>query len=413
MATYDVSLSQYFDGELGGSFNASPTSLTVARGDTIRFTRSDLGGSSQTMTVSGFTTARFTSATNITLSSNGAVGSRIVRADATLGSFSLTASAGSLGSITISITITSGLDTTPDDFSFAAATLAQPGSLIESNVVTITGINTAVSVSVNAGSFMADLDGVWRTSGTILQGQKLQLRLGASGAYNATTSMTVTVGTVSRSFSVTTANDPGSGEIIPFPFTSGELGLNNIIDFFGGVIPLDGVVAPRNLRAYMKGAGYVPNIAQNGNIPSSGNLSVRQFLGSATALYFLRYPGFRSAGGSTVNGAVTPSVDWSYAGANVSYNPRIGFGSIAASCEYRYRVLPDAGSTLNVVSSISGSINAFSAWGTEAGIVLSVTVPFYTEHIITGTVEFQVRHRSYPSVVLSASARYSLSGVGP
>lgn len=98
------------------------------------------------------------------------------------------------------------IDTTPDAFSFTDVTLAAFNTLTTSNAVTITGIDTATSVSVTgAGSPQIRIEGgSWVTSGTITNGQSLEVRLTSANTSATANAATVTVGTVSDNWSVTT-----------------------------------------------------------------------------------------------------------------------------------------------------------------------------------------------------------------
>lgn len=124
-------------------------------------------------------------------------------------SFSTTLSAMiDVGGVTDSWSVTTlGGDSTPDAFSFTDQTGVALNTMATSNIINIGGINTGVSVSVSGtGSPQVSIDGgVWGTSGTISNGQSLQVRLTSANAYVTTYAATVTVGGVSDTWSVQTA----------------------------------------------------------------------------------------------------------------------------------------------------------------------------------------------------------------
>lgn len=95
-------------------------------------------------------------------------------------------------------------DTTPDAFTFTDVTGADPSTLTTSNTVTITGINTAATVTATGGAQFSINGGGWGTSGSITNGQTLAVRLTSSASYSTAVSSTVTVGTGTDSWSVTT-----------------------------------------------------------------------------------------------------------------------------------------------------------------------------------------------------------------
>ncbi|MCD8494074.1 MAG: DUF1566 domain-containing protein [Alphaproteobacteria bacterium] len=98
-------------------------------------------------------------------------------------------------------------DTTPNVFHFTDLTDVELSTLTTSTAVTILGINTATSVSVTGGgspNIRIGSSGSWVTSGTITNGQTLEVRLTSSNSGDTTLSATVTVGGVSDQWDVTT-----------------------------------------------------------------------------------------------------------------------------------------------------------------------------------------------------------------
>lgn len=112
----------------------------------------------------------------------------------------------SVGGITNDWNVTTlGADTTPNAFDFTPnVTNANPGTVTTSNSVTISGINTSTPVSATGGAQFRINGGSWGTSGNITNGQTLEVRLTASASFSAAVSTTVTVGSVTDSWSVTT-----------------------------------------------------------------------------------------------------------------------------------------------------------------------------------------------------------------
>lgn len=99
-----------------------------------------------------------------------------------------------------------GSDTTPDAFSFTAATGA-PGALVVSNTITITGINApAPVVAINGDVSVAG--GAFTPGPTVItNGQTLAVRTTASATNGALVTATVSVGGVAAAFNVTTVAD--------------------------------------------------------------------------------------------------------------------------------------------------------------------------------------------------------------
>lgn len=113
-------------------------------------------------------------------------------------------------------------DTTPDGFSFTDVTEAVPGTLTVSNSITIGGINAAVAVSVSGGEIRIN-GGSWGTSGTVNNGETLEVRVTSSGSNSTGVTATVTVGGVSDIWSVTTAA-PAAGPSCPNGGTIAAIG---------------------------------------------------------------------------------------------------------------------------------------------------------------------------------------------
>jgi hypothetical protein len=101
---------------------------------------------------------------------------------------------------------TAGIDTTPNAFTFTDETGQALNALNTSNIITISGINAPTSVTVTGtGSPQISINGgAWATSGTITNGQTLQVRLTTANAFTTTRSATVNVGGVTDVWSVTT-----------------------------------------------------------------------------------------------------------------------------------------------------------------------------------------------------------------
>ena len=114
-----------------------------------------------------------------------------------------------------SITRSAVQDTTPDNFvDFTPVTNAASNQIQTSNTQTITGITGNVNVSVSGdGSPQVAIDGGFFTAtpGTIANGETIQVRLTSSTTASAENVADVTIGTVTKEFSVTTAASGGSG----------------------------------------------------------------------------------------------------------------------------------------------------------------------------------------------------------
>lgn len=95
-------------------------------------------------------------------------------------------------------------DTTPDSYSFGSRSDTEPGALVESETVTIRGINTAAPISVSGGEYRVNGGAYRSTASTVGNGSSVQVRHTASLMFNTATVTTLSVGGVSASFTSTT-----------------------------------------------------------------------------------------------------------------------------------------------------------------------------------------------------------------
>ncbi|HXH05490.1 MAG TPA: hypothetical protein VNI83_02755 [Vicinamibacterales bacterium] len=133
---------------------------------------------------------------------------------------SATVTAGSL-SDTWSVT-TASQDVTPDPFSFVDRDGVPVSTVVDSNVVRITGITGQVATSITGGAYRICGDSACSTApafatapSAVTAGQYLQLRVTSSGAHATTVAATMTVGNVSDTWTVRTLGDPCAGAVPP------------------------------------------------------------------------------------------------------------------------------------------------------------------------------------------------------
>lgn len=196
-------------------YSASPTTFTFTDQTGVPLSSTI---TSNTVTMYGLEVALPVSITGGTYSKNGgAYGSGATTAN-NFDTFTLrhTSAAGVSSIVNTALTVggytdtftstTAGADTTPNAFTLTPATQGLPSQLVYSNVATITGINVATPIVVTPGcEFRVNIFVGWLTTGTITNGQTLQVRGLASARVGTTTNYGVTVGTVAVTFSVYTA----------------------------------------------------------------------------------------------------------------------------------------------------------------------------------------------------------------
>lgn len=104
-----------------------------------------------------------------------------------------------------------GSDSTPNPFEFDARTGVAPDTAVESNDVTITGIDVPTTVSVSGGAYSIENSAFTDADGVITAGQSVRLRVTSSPSPSAASHATLTVGGVSGDFSVITRAGNGGG----------------------------------------------------------------------------------------------------------------------------------------------------------------------------------------------------------
>lgn len=110
-----------------------------------------------------------------------------------------------VGDVAASFTSTTeAADASPSAFSFDDVTDARRNRAVESNVITVSGINVATPISVLGGGAYSVNGGAYRTSSSTVQaGDTVQLRVTAPKAQYATVHTTLTMGDRSDVWSVT------------------------------------------------------------------------------------------------------------------------------------------------------------------------------------------------------------------
>lgn len=110
-----------------------------------------------------------------------------------------------IGNSSFTFSVTTLLkDITPDNFSFNDKTNIAKNSWIESEVITISGLNTLATISVNNLEYSIDGNEFTTHSGTIENNQDLKVRVLSSSDFNKTTSGTISLGNYTTEFSATT-----------------------------------------------------------------------------------------------------------------------------------------------------------------------------------------------------------------
>jgi hypothetical protein len=95
-------------------------------------------------------------------------------------------------------------DTTPEPFAFVDQFDLPPDAEVQSNAITVTGINAPAPISVTGGEYSVNGGAFTPDDGTVPNGASVRVRLVSSSSYSTTVSAVLTIGGVSDTFSVTT-----------------------------------------------------------------------------------------------------------------------------------------------------------------------------------------------------------------
>lgn len=140
---------------------------------------------------------------------------RVVAPAANLATASATLTVGGVAATFTVTTAGVAVDTTPDPFTFRSLSGVTPGSLVSSAAVVVTGINAPAPVYVIGGEYSIAGRPFTTAAGTLTNGQSVQVRLVAPAAFSATGAVSLTIGGVAGTFTVTTL----AGDTTPNPFT--------------------------------------------------------------------------------------------------------------------------------------------------------------------------------------------------
>jgi hypothetical protein len=106
--------------------------------------------------------------------------------------------------------------TPPDPFVFVDQTGVALNTLIESNAIRVSGIDEAMLICIINGEYDINDSGTWTSDcGTVNEGDMVRVRQASSREFSTTTDVTLTIGGVPDTFSVTTL----AGDATPDPFT--------------------------------------------------------------------------------------------------------------------------------------------------------------------------------------------------
>jgi hypothetical protein len=105
---------------------------------------------------------------------------------------------------------------TPDPFVFTEQNAVPLSTLVTSNTVSVTGINSPTSISVSGGEYSINNGTFTAAIGAVLNGDTVTVRQVSAGTFLTKTEAILTIGGVGSTFSITTkANTPPTAIVGP------------------------------------------------------------------------------------------------------------------------------------------------------------------------------------------------------
>lgn len=138
------------------------------------------------------------------VNNNDTVTLRMVTSQSNSSAESTTLDIGGVTDVWSVTTAAAGSDTTPDAFSFTDQVSVGLNAVVESEIIEISGIDASTSIFVTSGEWKKSGGAYQASSGTVVNGDTIQLRQTASSSNSTMVSMTVNVGGVSDQWDVTT-----------------------------------------------------------------------------------------------------------------------------------------------------------------------------------------------------------------
>jgi len=112
-----------------------------------------------------------------------------------------------IGGVSDTFTVTTtaaASDTTPDAFTFTDQTGVAVSTAIESNTITVAGINAATAISISGGTYSKNGGAYTSASGTVVNGDTVKVKVTSSASNSTAVNTTLTIGGISDTFTVTT-----------------------------------------------------------------------------------------------------------------------------------------------------------------------------------------------------------------
>lgn len=254
-------------------------------------------------------------------------------------------------------------DQSPTPFTLTDLTNQAQTTLVTSNTITLNGFDNAVFVNI-AGDGSPEFrinGGAWVTTASVVPGDTLQVRMTTAGAGGVTNTASVTVGTYTENWDVSTTGPDTTPNAFSFTDQTGlalsTLAVSNsiIISGINASTPVS-VSGDGSPQIRINGGAWVTS----GNITSGQSLEVRL---TSSASYGTKFSASIDVGGVTDQWDVTTTALLEFLGEykTNSYTQNFTFNSVNLGS-------PDASRRIIVVIGNAGDSNVRTASSTIAGV---------------------------------------------
>ncbi len=167
-------------------------------------------------------------------------------------------------------------DRTPDAFQFVDQTGVGLNTLVNANSITVTGINTSISVNISGGEYAINSGSYTTASLKVNNGDIIHVRRLSSAQYSTTTSALLDLNGVSDSFDVTTLTDTSDSTPDAFSFVDqNSVAINTLVESNSVTVSGINVASP----VTVDGGEYSINggafTAVSGNVNNADSVRVR------------------------------------------------------------------------------------------------------------------------------------------
>jgi hypothetical protein len=149
-------------------------------------------------------TAFWFKTTDLTNAGSGTIDNRLARSTDGGASWAMLDASGDVMTLELDGTVQLPVDTTPDAFTFTDQTNVPLSSTITSNSITVSGINAPAEITVTGGTYSINGGAFTSLGGSVNNGDTVQAQHTSAATFSTNTDTTVSIGSVSDTFTSTT-----------------------------------------------------------------------------------------------------------------------------------------------------------------------------------------------------------------